>query len=187
MTKYHFYDIFSSMIHESQIAASFIDTSGAYKECVALCLDCPRRTGEQVVKAKGIFGALGRRETISVHSNPLKSGILRSLQTNGRHGIFYGDGAENTGTVTGLREGNAGDFIEAVATCTGPIAHGNVCHALGAKSLGAICDLDASMEEAIDRRPIEEVVASIAFDSTKAPASDLPETQVFINNSQAGL
>lgn len=172
------------MLYESRVDANVIDSSGAFKECTELCPDCPRRTGEKTVKAEGIKGLLGKKVTQSVHSDPLKSGRLKSLQTNGRNGIFYGEGTENSGTVTGLHKDNAEVFIRAVAVCEGPLDSGNLCQALGTKSLDAINDLDTSMEDAIDTFPVEEIVHSLVSDSTKAPTSNLPPTQVFINNSQ---
>lgn len=172
------------MLYESRVDANVIDSSDAYKECAELCPDCPRRTGEKTVKAKRIKGLIGKKVTRSVHSDPLRSGRLKSLQTNGRDGIFYGEGTENTGTVTGLNTDNASKFVEAVATCEGPLDKGNTCRALGSKSLSAIYDLGASMEDTIDTLPVEAIVQSVALDSTKAPATDIQATQVFINNSQ---
>lgn len=169
---------------ESNLEVSEIDKSGAFKQCAELCPDCPRRTGERTVRAKGIKGWLGKKVKETVHYSPLRSGILKSFQTNGRNGIFYGQGGENTGTVAGLREETAAEFVESVSTCEGPTDAGNVCSALGAKSLGVIYDLDRSMEGEIDRLPLADIINSFASDATKVPATDLPTTEVFINNSE---
>jgi hypothetical protein len=173
------------MLIESRVEASAISKSGAYIACAELCPDCPRRTGEIKVKAKGVMGLLGKRVTQKVHDNPLRSGVIETMQTNGRHGVFYGTKGENTGTVTHLKEYSAKHFLESIMACDGPRDKGNTCSALGTTSLNAICDLDTSMERQLDMLPIESLVESLAGDSTKVDASDIAtDTVVFINNSR---
>lgn len=172
------------MILESRINASSIDTSGSFHHCAELCTNCPRRTGERLERVKGWRGWLGKKEVRSVHSSPLRSGVLQRYKTNGRHGVFYGDGTENTGTVAYLNEDTAATFVEAVIGCEGPTEDANICRALGGKSLEAIYDLDESMERAIDELPVEHILASLAVDSTETPSAEIPDTEVFINNSE---
>jgi len=172
------------MLRESNVAANGVDPSGAYVECAQLCDDCPRRTGEVPVRANGIKGWLGKRVMKSVHGDPLKSGVIKSYQTNGRHGLFYGERTDNSGTVAGLNGETAQQFVEAVIGCDGPTERGSVCSALGKRSFEAIVDLDRSMEDALDRQPVDAILASIASDSTKVPADQMAETIVFINTSE---
>ena len=56
----------------------------------------------------------------------------------------------------------------------------------GPRSYDAIYDLDTSMEQEIDRLPLEDILVSLAADATKIHADSLPDTQVFINNSKPG-
>ncbi|HMH31312.1 MAG TPA: hypothetical protein VK534_02445 [Methylomirabilota bacterium] len=173
------------MIHESKINVGSLGPDGSLKDCAMLCPDCPRRTGERKVKAKGISGWLGKKVTERVHYSSLKSGILRSFQTNGVHGVFHGEGADNTGTVTGLNQNTIEEALEAVINCEGTEKGGNVCGALGPMSYDAMVSLDSSVERAIDELPLEDMLATLVTDeATRIKGNALPETEVFVNNSQ---